>query len=109
MFVLYLIRGYLIPNTLLWSLYESWFQVPNIHILFFLISLDLIDLILFLIGMTPMISYINLLKALPCVGLIIKFPIMSFWGAPLYIQFLLNDIVSYEKEMNVDVLAGLAT
>ena len=29
--------------------------------------------------------------------------------APLYIQFLITDMVGYEKETNVDVLSALAT
>ena len=76
MFVLYLFCGCLIPNTRMWSLYAPWFQGPNIHILFFLISLYLISFISFLIGMTPMIRYLNFLKRLPCVVLVMKSTIM---------------------------------
>ena len=76
-FVFYLLRGCLIPNTLLWYLCASWFQGPNIHLLFFLVSLSLISL---LIGMTSIISSQNFLNRLPCVGLIMKYHIVSFLG-----------------------------
>ena len=76
MFVLFLLRVCLIPNTILWSLYDSWFQAPNIIILFFLISIYLISLLYFLIGTTPMIRYLNLLKRLPCVCLVMKYLII---------------------------------
>ena len=70
-FVLYLLHRCMIINTLMWSLYAFWFQVPNIYLLFFLISLSLISLIYFLIGMTPVIRYLKNLKGLPFVGLVI--------------------------------------
>ena len=76
-FFLYLLSGCMIPNTLMWYLYNSWFQEPNIHLLFFLISLSWIS---FLVGMSPMIRYLKFLKRLTCVGLVMKSPIMSFLG-----------------------------
>ena len=79
-FVLYLLRGCLIPNTLLWSLYAYWFQGPNIHLLFLLISLSLISLISFMIGVNNIIRSLNFFNILTCVGLVMKYPIMSFVG-----------------------------
>ena len=76
-FVLYLLLGCMIPNTLMWSLYISWFRGRNIHLLFFLVSLSWIS---FLIGMIFMIRSLNILNILPCVGLVMKYPIMSFVG-----------------------------
>ena len=52
----------------------------NIHILFFSILLSLIYWLYFLIGITPMIRYINFLKTLTCVCLVMKYPIMKFAG-----------------------------
>ena len=79
-FVLYFLRWCLITNTLMWSLYASWFEGQNIHILFVLISLYLICLIYFLIGMTPMIMSLNFLKKPTCQGLVMKSLIILFWG-----------------------------
>ena len=80
LFVLYLIHGCMITKTLLWYLYASWFQGPNIHQIFLLISLSFISLISFFIVMTPMVRYKNFLKIPPCVGLATKYPIMTFVG-----------------------------
>ena len=105
-FVLYLLCGCLIPNTLMWSLYTSWFQGPNIHLLFFLVSLSWIS---FLVGMTPIIRSLNFWKdnSLSRLGHEISYHFIC--GVPLYIQFLITDTVSDEKENNVDVLGTVDT
>ena len=95
MFALYLLCGCIITNTILWSFYASWFQGPNIHILFFLISLSLIYLLSFLIDMPP--------------GIFHKISYHVICGAPIYIKVLLTDTVSYEKETNVDLLVTITT
>ena len=48
----------------------------NIHI-FFLILHYLVSV---LIGMTPMISSPNFINIIPCIGLVMKYPIISFVG-----------------------------
>ena len=99
-FVLYLLCGCLIPNTLLWSLYVSWFQGPNIHLLFVLIPLSLIYLISFLIGMTPVIRSINFLKRFTCVGLVMKYHLILVMGHnSTFNSFLLIGSVMKKKQM----------
>ena len=48
------------------------------HIL--ILDLKLFDLFNFFIDITPMIRSLNFLKILPCISLVIKYPIMSFVG-----------------------------
>ena len=75
LFVLYLLIGCISINTLRWSLYASWFQGPNIYLLFLLIFLNY-----FLIGMDPIIRSLKILNRMPCIGLVMKYPIISFLG-----------------------------
>ena len=93
-FVLYLLRGCMIPYTLMWSLYASWFQGPNIHLLLFLVSLSwniLFDSDEYHDQASKIIKETFLRR----LGHEISYHVIC--AAPLYIQFLLIDMVSDEK------------
>ena len=97
MFALYLLRECLIPNTLLWYLCTSWFQETNIHLLLFLVSFSFLS---FLILVNSMISSLNFSNRLSCVGLVVKYPIISFEGHhSIFNSLLLIHSVMKKKRM----------